>query len=122
MGVSSLAAIAHHHITKDLTSQTPTDIAITMPAKRGAVYGGIYHWDGHQLTTQLQDTILPAEDWTQKLSQWPQPLVSKQIEAGIGLAETTPSLLKLGYDQWKTGNCPDWRTVVPFYGQKPVAS
>ena len=127
LGVSALAAVAHHHLTMPALTAEPgipqpsaTDIAITMPAKRGAVYGAVYHWTGKHLLSQLEDTVLSAEDWQLKQSQWPQPLVQLSLESGVGLATTTPSLLQLGYEQWKTNEYPNWREVTPFYGQHPV--
>lgn len=124
VGVSALAAIAHHTITSARhdarAADQPTGIAVTMPAKRGAIYGAVYHWDGETITAKLDDTVLPAADWASKIAHWPQPLLSVPVESGIGLADTTPSLLQLGYDQWQTGQHLDWREVVPFYGQHPV--
>lgn len=129
LGVSALAAVAHHTIT---TSQqisgvrdpkpepSATDIAVTMPAKRGAVYGAIYHWTGKTLIVQLEDTVLPAHDWDLKQAQWPQSLVQVPLNSGIGLAATTNSLLQLGHHQWQSDHYPNWREVVPFYGQHPV--
>ncbi|MEM9482494.1 MAG: tRNA (adenosine(37)-N6)-threonylcarbamoyltransferase complex dimerization subunit type 1 TsaB [Cyanobacteria bacterium P01_F01_bin.116] len=121
-GVSALAAIAHHKITAtdSASIQKSTDIAVTMPAKRGAVYGAIYHWNGETLQLKLKDTVLPASDWDAKQTQWPQPLLPVVVESGAGLADTTRSLLQLGYEQFQTGDSVDWRTVVPFYGQHPV--
>ena len=122
-GISSLAAIAHHKFTSSSPNaeiqKGPADMAVTMPAKRGAVYGAIYRWTGDTLANTLSDTVLPAADWSMKLEQL-QPAVSVSVESGAGLAETTPSLLQLGYEQWKTGQHPNWREVIPFYGQHPV--
>lgn len=121
-GVSALAAIAHHQITAIDAGphQQPTDIAVTMPAKRGAVYGAIYHWNGSTLLSKLDDTVLPASDWESKQTQWSQPLRSVVVESGVGLGDTTRSLLQLGHEQFQSGNSVDWRDVVPFYGQHPV--
>lgn len=128
VGISALAAIAYHRVTKaDLPAiegftrgQSVTDIAITMPAKRGAVYAALYHWTGKTLLSKLEDTVIAAGDWELKQSQLPQPLMQISLEPGIGLAETTPSLLQLGHEQWQTNDYPNWREVVPFYGQHPV--
>ncbi len=123
-GISSLAAIAHHKITDNnpgsAQGQQPIDIAVTMPAKRGAVYGAIYHWNGSTLLSKLTDAVLPASDWEAKHTHWPQPLLPVSVESGIGLADTTLSLLQLGYEQFLSGNHVDWRQVMPFYGQHPV--
>lgn len=120
LGISATAAVAHHQTNATLTE--PYDIAVTMPAKRGAVYGAIYHWDGQDLGTKLPDAVLPASDWNEKQAQWPQPLKQVSLESGLGLAETTPSLLHLGQKHFQRGQYPDWRGVVPFYGQNPVVS
>ena len=128
-GISALAAVAHHQLTSEdplegLTvsnsNLSAQDMAITMPAKRGAVYGAIYSWDGDTLNTMLEDTVLPAQDWELKQAQWPQPLQQLSIAASVGLAKTTSSLLQLAYTQLQTDDYPDWREVIPFYGQHPV--
>ncbi|MEM6253983.1 MAG: tRNA (adenosine(37)-N6)-threonylcarbamoyltransferase complex dimerization subunit type 1 TsaB [Cyanobacteria bacterium P01_D01_bin.156] len=119
-GISATAAVAHHHVTEVKKSAFPQDIAVTMPAKRGAVYGAIYHWDGETLSVKRTDAVVPANDWTQTKTQWPHHLTSVSLESGIGLANTTQSLLHLGYKQWQIGPHPDWRDIVPFYGQHPV--
>ncbi len=119
-GISATAAVAQHHITTAANLTSTQDIAVTMPAKRGAVYGAIYRWNCTTLITRLTDTVLLASDWEEKQSQWPQPLTQLSLESGIGLAETTPSLLELGYRQWQGGQHPNWREVIPFYGQHPV--
>ena len=131
IGISALAAVAHHKVTALDQSQTSqsdisspsslaTDIAITMPAKRGAVYGAIYHWTGDVLLPKLKDIVLPAHEWELKHSHWPQPLMHIGLDSGVGLAHTTPSLLQLGHKQLKTEKFPHWREVIPFYGQHPV--
>ncbi|MEM9264656.1 MAG: tRNA (adenosine(37)-N6)-threonylcarbamoyltransferase complex dimerization subunit type 1 TsaB [Cyanobacteria bacterium P01_F01_bin.13] len=129
LGISALAAAAYHRIigcnqTSELkasqTKQVATDIAVTMPAKREAVYGAIYHWNGETLHPKLSDVVLSANDWSAKQTQWSQPLIQITLESGIGLADTTLSLLKLGYDQWQTAKYPSWREITPFYGQHPV--
>lgn len=124
-GISALAAAAHHKLTSSkqlaaVTEQPPTDIAVTMPAKRGAVYGAIYQWTGKTLVARLEDTVLPADDWKLKQTQWPQPLVRIALESGVGLAKTTPSLLQLGHERLQADQLTDWREVTPFYGQHPV--
>lgn len=133
-GISALAAAAHHaahpktvghrllSTTKNQPSNQPMEMAVTMPAKRGAVYGGIYHWTGDTLLTQTKDSVLPAADWELQQTQWARPLAQVSLDSGIGLAETTLSLLALGHKQWQTTNHPNWREVTPFYGQHPVTS
>ncbi|MDV3347541.1 tRNA (adenosine(37)-N6)-threonylcarbamoyltransferase complex dimerization subunit type 1 TsaB [Leptolyngbyaceae cyanobacterium CCMR0082] len=128
LGISALAAVAHHRVTASgppsesivETHKTATDLAITMPAKRGAVYGAVYHWTGESLTLKLEDTVLSASDWNLKQSHWSQPLVKIVLDSGVGLAETTSSLLQLGYERLQREKISDWRQVIPFYGQHPV--
>ena len=127
IGISALAAIAHHAATESepasafkISKRGASHIAVTMPAKRGAVYGAIYHWTGSILTSAVADMVLPAHEWELKQSQWPEPLTQISMESGVGLAMTTPSVLQLGYHQWQTKDYPDWRQVVPFYRQHPV--
>ena len=128
-GISALATVAYHRLTSTdplagLTVSSPNpsaqDMAITMPAKRGAVYGAIYSWDGDMLSTTLEDTVFPAQDWELKQAQWPQPLQQLSIAASVVLAKTTSSLLQLAYTQLQNDDYPDWRAVIPFYGQHPV--
>ncbi|MEA5463442.1 tRNA (adenosine(37)-N6)-threonylcarbamoyltransferase complex dimerization subunit type 1 TsaB [Leptothoe sp. PORK10 BA2] len=134
-GISALAAAAHYKIVGNrVTTDSPKsedknyppgqtmDVAITMPAKRGAVYGAIYQWTGDTLLTQVKDTVLPAAAWELQQTQWTQPLTQIYLEPGMGLADTTLSLLALGHGQWQTAQNPDWREVTPFYGQHPVTS
>lgn len=119
-GISAMVAAAHNHVSEVDNAIPPQDIAVTMPAKRGAVYGAIYHWNGETLTTKLEDRVLPGSDWEDKQSQWSEPLLNLFLESGVGLAKHTPSLLSLGHEQWQLGQYSDWREVVPFYGQHPV--
>ncbi|MEM9809507.1 MAG: tRNA (adenosine(37)-N6)-threonylcarbamoyltransferase complex dimerization subunit type 1 TsaB, partial [Cyanobacteria bacterium P01_D01_bin.56] len=90
-GISALAAVAHHHMTDVTKTYRAPEIAVTMPAKRGAVYGAIYHWSGETLTVKLEDSVLPASTWDAKQAQYPQPLTPVSLESGVGLAETTSS-------------------------------
>lgn len=126
-GISALAAVVHHRITAEVLEletpelkQSAIDIAVTMPAKRGAVYGAVYHWTGEALRSKLPEKVLPASDWEDEQTHWGSPLMQIGVESGVGLAQTTPSLLQLGYEQWQTNKHPHWRDVVPFYGQHPV--
>ncbi|MEM1239902.1 MAG: tRNA (adenosine(37)-N6)-threonylcarbamoyltransferase complex dimerization subunit type 1 TsaB [Cyanobacteria bacterium P01_H01_bin.26] len=124
-GISALAAVAYQTATARLSKVAKVDadrcdIAVTMPAKRGAVYGGMYRWAGETLVSTFEDTVLAARDWELKQDQWPEPVVQVRLEAGMGLAKTTPALLKLGHSQAQTGRGAPWRDVTPFYGQHPV--
>ena len=127
LGISALAAVAHNRVTRfDSASkqwenqQSAADIAVTMPAKRGAVYGAVYQWTGKVLLPKLEDSVLPAKDWELKQTQWPKSLVQVSLTSGEGLAETTSSLLQLGYERFNAKQYASWRDVTPFYGQHPV--
>ncbi|MEM1254691.1 MAG: tRNA (adenosine(37)-N6)-threonylcarbamoyltransferase complex dimerization subunit type 1 TsaB [Cyanobacteria bacterium P01_H01_bin.21] len=129
LGVSALAAVAHYQLARFdqaskcwETQQMATDIAVTMPAKRGAVYGAVYSWTNETLRIKLADTVLPAADWELKQAHWSESLVRASLASGAGLGETTPSLLQLGYERWKAQQYTGWREVTPFYGQHPVTS
>ncbi|MEO1741905.1 MAG: tRNA (adenosine(37)-N6)-threonylcarbamoyltransferase complex dimerization subunit type 1 TsaB [Cyanobacteria bacterium J06629_9] len=110
-GVSALAAAAHG-------SGMEGAISVTLPAKRGAVYGAIY--DDRGLTSKVEPQILPAEDWLAQLDAWPGPLQRIDIPAGGGLGASVVDVLQLAQARWQLGERPAWSTVMPFYGQSPV--
>ncbi|MEM6350944.1 MAG: tRNA (adenosine(37)-N6)-threonylcarbamoyltransferase complex dimerization subunit type 1 TsaB [Cyanobacteria bacterium P01_D01_bin.14] len=110
-GVSALAAAAHG-------SGMEGAISVTLPAKRGAVYGAIY--DDRGLTSKVEPQILPAEDWLAQLDTWPGPLQRIDIPAGEGLGASVVDVLQLAQARWQLGERPAWSTVMPFYGQSPV--
>lgn len=135
-GVSTLAAFAasmRSETGRPLVDLVNQDIAITMPAKREAVYGAIYRpaGDGSWVAV-LADTVMPEEKWAKTLARWERPLQSvsadlnAQMDAQMGtqlgtqIAESVTGVMTLAALQWAQGHRPEWSTVMPFYGQHPV--
>jgi tRNA threonylcarbamoyl adenosine modification protein YeaZ len=113
-GISSLAALA-------MNTAAVEPIAVTMPAKRDAVYGAIYRHDASgQLQTLLADALYGEAEWQHRLSQWSEPLYHLEIEPAQGIARSVTGVLKLAHIQWQQGKPSHWSEVVPFYGQSPV--
>ncbi|NEP18104.1 MAG: tRNA (adenosine(37)-N6)-threonylcarbamoyltransferase complex dimerization subunit type 1 TsaB [Leptolyngbya sp. SIO4C1] len=114
-GISSLAAIA-----QTATVDPGSAIALTMPAKRGDVYGALYRQSAAGLETILSEAVLPAADWQAKLATWETPLHPIELATGQGLGDSVTGVLSLAYAQWQQGQRSHWSEVVPFYGQHPV--
>jgi tRNA threonylcarbamoyl adenosine modification protein YeaZ len=115
-GVSSLAALA-------VEAPVPggTAIAVTMPAKRGAVYGAVYQSVSEQRVEPiLPDGVIAATDWQTKLAAWESPLHSLEVLAGEGLGTSVTGVIKIAQARWLQGQRPHWSMVLPFYGQHPV--
>ncbi|MEM8805565.1 MAG: tRNA (adenosine(37)-N6)-threonylcarbamoyltransferase complex dimerization subunit type 1 TsaB [Cyanobacteria bacterium P01_G01_bin.38] len=113
-GISSLAAVA-------VQAQTEAAIAITMPAKRGDVYGAIYRHQSAGLETLIPEVVMAATDWHTKLAAWETVLHRIDLSTGQGLGESVTGVLALAHTQWQQGQRPHWSETVPFYGQHPVA-
>ena len=118
-GVSSLAAIAAQSIANNPSSESQ-DIAVTMPAKREAVYGAIYRPDSNDLKAVLEEAVVPENDWADVIDKWERPLHQIVIEAGVGTAEAVTGVMDLACVRWEKGDRPEWSSVMPFYGQHPV--
>lgn len=115
-GVSSLGVIAAN--TPHRSTQA---IAVTMAAKREAVFGAIYRTDSTgDIEAARFDEVVPIADWDQIVAQWEQPLVQAAAAAGEGLAESVTGVMKVAIARYAKGNRPDWSSVMPFYGQHPV--
>jgi len=115
-GVSGLAALAA------MASQmSDNDMAVTMPAKRGDVFCGVYRWtDADDLVAVRADEVLPADKWAQIVCSWERPTVPVTAEPNAGTAESVQGVMALAQARWMLGDRPDWSTVMPFYGQHPV--
>ncbi|MEL7071152.1 MAG: tRNA (adenosine(37)-N6)-threonylcarbamoyltransferase complex dimerization subunit type 1 TsaB [Cyanobacteria bacterium J06581_3] len=113
-GVSSLAAIAHPH------SHIGKDIAISMAAKREAVFGAVYRPIEEDLSAVRFDEVMPVADWEKMLNQWEHPVTQVSIPARTGLGETVKGVMGIAIARYRKGDRPDWSTVMPFYGQHPV--
>ena len=120
-GVSTLAALAMS-VAIDAQSALK-DRAVMMPAKRGEVFGAIYRPDeAGNLSTVLDDVVLPEEKWTQRLEHWEKPLVKIQTVAREGIARSVVGVSAIAHARYRAGYRPDWSSVMPFYGQHPVVN
>jgi tRNA threonylcarbamoyl adenosine modification protein YeaZ len=117
-GVSALGAIASKALAIHPTEHNQ-DIAVTLPAKREAVYGAIYRPDNSDLLAILEEAVVPESQWDEILKQWERPL--RQVStAAAGTAESVTGVMTLACARWESGDRPDWSSVMPFYGQHPV--
>jgi tRNA threonylcarbamoyl adenosine modification protein YeaZ len=112
--ISSLAAVAW-------MERAGGSIAISMPAQRGEVFGGVYHWNEEQqdLRAIAPDAVFSAEDWDAKLME----IKSDRhhiIAQSANLSATVEGVLALAQIAYIQGQHPHWSTVLPFYGQHPV--
>ncbi|MEL6261294.1 MAG: tRNA (adenosine(37)-N6)-threonylcarbamoyltransferase complex dimerization subunit type 1 TsaB [Cyanobacteria bacterium J06623_5] len=120
-GVSTLAAII-----VDAFAKPPREhiFAVSLPAKRGAVYGAIYHPDEAVLLREtVAESVLPQADWEQKVAELKDkgsPVLQLPMEAGVGFAKTVTGVMGLARAGWRQGQRPLWSSVMPFYGQHPV--
>lgn len=119
-GISSLAAIAHqsHHANLPQQTGTSSDIAVEMRAQRGETFGAIYRYAQHQQIAVLDETIYTQAAWHNVLTSWQQPYDLIKAEGGLAISVT--NILALAQAQWRSGDRPNWQTVLPFYGQHPV--
>ncbi len=112
--ISSLAAIAW-------TQPQVGTIAISMPAQRGEVFGGIYHLstDRSELMTISPDTIYSAIDWDAKVAKR-QADRHHIVLQSANLANTVVGVLALAKIAHDRGQQADWSMALPFYGQHPI--
>lgn len=136
--ISTLAAVAWKESSRTFSADSANvqDIAIQMPAQRGALYTAIYSIEpaaqfvspvisagenqpiAATLTTGLSDSVMNPQQWQQILENWHRPYRLITVEGGLG--ETTLSVLELAYLHWQQGLRPNWSEALPFYGQSPV--
>ncbi len=117
-GVSSLAALAAQSIASQPLAENQ-DIAVTMPAKRAAVYGAIYRPTAGDFQAMRSDAVVAESDWVEVVEQWERPLRQVKIAAD-GAAESATGVMALAQLRWMGGDRPEWSSVMPFYGQHPV--
>jgi tRNA threonylcarbamoyl adenosine modification protein YeaZ len=112
--ISSLAAIAWQ-------SQQVGNIAISMPAQRGEVFGAVYYRseDRQELTTIIPDRVFSAADWDIQLANF-NSAHHHVIPQSANLADTVVGVLDLARMAFDRGERPDWSMAIPFYGQHPV--
>lgn len=116
-GISSLAAIAQFH-QQTLSTEAAPNIAVALPAQRGEIYGGIYQRRHSTIAIVQNEALYTHDDWEAQLQSQETPY--HLIQAEGGLADTVSGILMLGNQQWQAGDRPQWKTVLPFYGQHPV--
>ncbi|MEL6469634.1 MAG: tRNA (adenosine(37)-N6)-threonylcarbamoyltransferase complex dimerization subunit type 1 TsaB [Cyanobacteria bacterium J06623_4] len=120
-GVPTLAAVVATEFAKP-----PTDhiFAVSLPAKRGAVYGAIYNSDEALILKETMATAVFAQaEWAQKvesLKLQDRPVLQMQLKVGEGFAKTVIGVMNLAQAGWHQGQRPLWPSVMPFYGQHPV--
>lgn len=121
-GVSSLGAVAACALGSDLAIAT-RDIAVTMPAKREAVYGAIFRPNGKgDLDAVREAAVVPQAEWARIVAQWQSEQGVREIktEIGAGIADSVTGVMALALARWHLGARPEWASVMPFYGQHPV--
>ncbi|AFY39630.1 peptidase M22 glycoprotease [[Leptolyngbya] sp. PCC 7376] len=111
-GISTLGAIAWHLFK----AETDQNIAISLPARRGEIFGAIYRITKTGVEPVIEDQLFLPETFEQ---------LAKENKAIIGrspeeLGCTAESVLELAYLRWQQNPVAPWGKVVPFYGQHPV--
>ncbi len=117
-GVSSLAAIAAQSMASQRLA-ADQDIAVTLPAKREAVYGAIYRSIAGDFQVVRPDAVVAESAWVEVVKQWERPLQQVQMAVG-GAADAVTGVMALAELSWRRGDRPEWPSVMPFYGQHPV--
>ncbi|RZM79169.1 tRNA (adenosine(37)-N6)-threonylcarbamoyltransferase complex dimerization subunit type 1 TsaB [Leptolyngbya iicbica] len=118
-GVSSFAAIAQHYqLTAPSRPEGLDQIAVSLRAQRGEIFGAIYQAQPPVIAPVLPETLYSQAGWEAKLKHWTMP--HHYIAAQEGLAHTVSGVLSLAQQSWQTGDRPPWSSVLPFYGQHPV--
>lgn len=119
-GVSSLAALAAQSVAQSDLKENQ-DIAVTMPAKREAVYGAIFRAQaGNRLAAVKEESVVPVADWEDAIAKWTAPVRRVEAVAGAGIADSVTGVMSLALAEWKHEARPNWSSVMPFYGQHPV--
>ncbi|MGB2926110.1 MAG: tRNA (adenosine(37)-N6)-threonylcarbamoyltransferase complex dimerization subunit type 1 TsaB [Limnothrix sp.] len=111
-GISTLAAIAWH-LGK---GQGDRLFAVSLPARRGEVFGAIYQITNLGVTAVVEDQLFLPETWEQLIIKNGAILGRSPEDLGA----TVNSILELAYLQWQQNPIAPWGQVVPFYGQHPV--
>jgi tRNA threonylcarbamoyl adenosine modification protein YeaZ len=111
-GVSTLAAIAWQ-MGKE---QVGTKWAVSLPARRGELFGAIYEITATGVKEIIGDDLFLPDSW-QNLVGEQGAIMGRSPEQ---LGATVDAVLELAYLQWQQNPVSPWGTVVPFYGQHPV--
>ncbi|MEL6938866.1 MAG: tRNA (adenosine(37)-N6)-threonylcarbamoyltransferase complex dimerization subunit type 1 TsaB [Cyanobacteria bacterium J06598_1] len=119
-GVSCLAALAVPSLGKSFDRK---DIAVSMAAKREAVFGAVYRPTANgdtDLVAVRSDEVVPIAEWATILTGWDRPVVDVPVAAGVGLGNSVTGVMEIAIARYRKGERPDWSSVMPFYGQHPV--
>lgn len=120
--LSTLETLALHHArTTGAWAQT---IAVSLPAQRGQLFGGIYHCSVKAPPeTIAPDQVYDQADWQRYLdTQSPAHILT--FTATDPIAHSVSTLLHLAQRYWTLRDSslsrPHWLQAIPFYGQHPV--
>ena len=103
-GVSSLAAIAAQSLAQTAFDY-PGDFAVSMPAKREAVYGAIYRpGEAGELTPLVAEAVVPQGEWADIVASWQRPI--REVMAGAGLADSVTGVMALATGRWERAGSP----------------
>jgi tRNA threonylcarbamoyl adenosine modification protein YeaZ len=111
--VSSLQGFAQSLLD---SHPTGSQLAVTMAATRGYLYGAVYQEHQGQLIPISGDRLWLPTEWEAFLQS--QNLTA--IAAPDYLGHTAPALLAIADYQWQTGARPHWSQAEPFYGMSPT--
>jgi tRNA threonylcarbamoyl adenosine modification protein YeaZ len=119
-GISTLAAVAQAAVTQhpQLSQQPGAAIAVEMRAQRAMQFTAIYRPGPNALTPLQPEQVMSPAAWEEHLGRFNSPVF--RVTAADDIANTTPQVLELAYQQWQAGQRPPWSDVVPYYGQHPV--
>jgi tRNA threonylcarbamoyl adenosine modification protein YeaZ len=125
-GFSGLA-IAAATVSQDAALKTSSPIAISRPAQRGHVYGGLYQvrWsptDRRSSPLMLPEPVLPDRnyplaEWSKIVADHGATAIAPPFDTDELYAQTLgKTLLVLAQGCYERGDRPDWHTVLPSYG------
>jgi len=114
--ISSLKAFAWQE--KERLENNNSLIAVQMEARRNQIFVAIYEPFKAGLQDYLSDSTMTLATWQETLNNLEKSY--QLIATPTNLGHTASSLLELAHLDRQLGNNPDWRSALPFYGQKPV--
>ena len=123
--LSTLETLALHHARTMGAWAQP--IAISLPAQRGQLFGGLYHCvEDAPPETIVEDRVYEPEEWQRCLHTHP-PEHHLTFSTSDPLAHSVTTVLDLAQRYWRVNNDPlvsrpHWLQALPFYGQDPIHS
>jgi tRNA threonylcarbamoyl adenosine modification protein YeaZ len=117
-GFSGLA-IAAATATQDSALENPAPIAISRPAQRGHVYGGLYRVRSPIMLPEplIQDCNYALDDWAKTVTKSGAIAITSPFDTDERYAQTFgKTLLAIAQGCYQRGDRPDWHTVLPCYG------